>query len=113
MSSVATNADSYPTRARWERAVPVYGFPLVNGFFLCLLALVVLAFVLTGYRELASLGLVSGMNDAYGWGIWKTFNVMVLTALGSGAFAIGIAAWVFRRKRSLRTCPRLPVWPRR
>jgi Ni/Fe-hydrogenase subunit HybB-like protein len=53
------------------------------------------------------------MNDAYGWGIWKTFNVMVLTALGSGAFAIGIAAWVFRRKRSLRTCPRLPVWPRR
>jgi Ni/Fe-hydrogenase subunit HybB-like protein len=39
------------------------------------------------------------MNDAFGWGIWKTFNVMVLTALGSGAFAIGIAAWVFRRKR--------------
>ena len=39
------------------------------------------------------------MNDAYGWGIWKTFNVMVLTALGSGAFAVGIAAWVFRRKR--------------
>ena len=39
------------------------------------------------------------MNDAYGWGIWKTFNVMVLTALGSGAFAVGIGAWVFRRKR--------------
>ena len=46
-----------------------------------------------------SLGPVSGMNDAYGWGIWKTFNVMVLTALGSGAFAVGIAAWVFRRKK--------------
>ena len=58
-----------------------------------------LAFVLTAYRELAGLGPVSGMNDAYGWGIWKTFNVMVLTGLGSGAFAVGIAAWVFRRKR--------------
>jgi len=85
--------------ARWERAVPVYGFPVVNPFFLCLVALTLVAFGLTAYRELYGLGPVSGMNDAYGWGIWKTFNVMVMTALGSGAFAVGIAAWVFRRKR--------------
>jgi Ni/Fe-hydrogenase subunit HybB-like protein len=84
---------------RWERAVPVYGFPVVNRFFLVLVAMTLLAFALTAYRELAGLGPVSGMNDAFGWGIWKTFNVMVLTALGSGAFAVGIAAWVFRRKR--------------
>ncbi len=84
---------------RWERAVPVYGFPVVNGLFLGLVGMTLLAIVLTAYRELAGLGPVSGMNDAYGWGIWKTFNVMVLTGLGSGAFAIGIAAWVFRRKR--------------
>ena len=84
---------------RWERNVPVYGFPVVNGFFLGLAALVLVAFALSGYRELAGLGPVSGMNDAYGWGIWKTFNLMVLTALGSGAFAVGIGAWVFRRKR--------------
>src|SRR4249920_3340292 len=84
---------------RWERNVPVYGFPVVNGFFLMLLGLVLIAFILTAYRELAGLGPVSGMNDAFGWGIWKTFNVMVLTALGSGAFAVGIAAWVFRRHR--------------
>ena len=62
-------------------------------------ALTLVALLLTGYRELAGLGPVSGMNDAFGWGIWKTFNVMVLTALGSGAFAVGIAAWVFRRKK--------------
>jgi len=67
----------------------------VNRFFLVLVAMTLLAFGLTAYRELAGLGPVSGMNDAYGWGIWKTFNVMVLTALGSGAFAVGIAAWVF------------------
>jgi Ni/Fe-hydrogenase subunit HybB-like protein len=99
MSSAALQVDRHARDHRWERNTPVYGFPLVNGFFLVLLALVILAFVLTGYRELAGLGPVSGMNDAYGWGIWKTFNVMVLTALGSGAFAVGIAAWVFRRKR--------------
>ena len=50
------------------------------------------------YRELAGLGPVSGMNDAYAWGIWKTFNTMTLTGLGSGAFAIGVAAWLFKRK---------------
>ena len=99
MSSAPLQVDRHARDHRWERNTPVYGFPLVNGFFLVLLALVILAFVLTGYRELAGLGPVSGMNDAYGWGIWKTFNVMVLTALGSGAFAVGIAAWVFRRKR--------------
>ena len=98
MSSAAAGIDR-PGSRRWERNVPVYGFPVVNGFFLGLSGLVLIAFVLTAYRELAGLGPVSGMNDAYGWGIWKTFNVMVLTALGSGAFAVGIAAWVFRRKR--------------
>jgi len=97
MSSAAREIDARSNR--WERNVPVYGFPVVNTSFLVLSALVLIAFILTGYRELAGLGPVSGMNDAYGWGIWKTFNVMVLTALGSGAFAVGIAAWVFRRKR--------------
>jgi Ni/Fe-hydrogenase subunit HybB-like protein len=98
MSNAVADIDRAPNN-RWERNVPVYGFPVVNGFFLALSALVLVAFILSGYRELAGLGPVSGMNDAYGWGIWKTFNLMVLTALGSGAFAVGIAAWVFRRKR--------------
>lgn len=87
------------TEDRWERAVPVFAFPVVTPTFLVLLVLTLIALLLTGYRELAGLGPVSGMNDAFGWGIWKTFNVMVLTALGSGAFAVGIAAWVFRRKK--------------
>lgn len=98
MSTVTvTHRDLHNTR--WERSVPVYGIPLFNGFFWFLLGLVLIAFGLSAYRELAGLGPVSGMNDAYGWGIWKTFNLMVLTALGSGAFIVGIAAWVFKRKR--------------
>ena len=39
------------------------------------------------------------MNDAFAWGIWKTFNVMTLTALGSGPLAVGLAAWVFNRQK--------------
>jgi Ni/Fe-hydrogenase subunit HybB-like protein len=48
------------------------------------------------------------MNDAYAWGIWKTFNVMTLTGLGSGAFAIGICAWVFK-KNKLHTVMRIAL----
>lgn len=87
------------TKTRWERAVPVYGFSVVNPFFLTLVALALLAVLLTLYREVVGLGPATGMNDKFGWGIWKTFNVVALTAWGSGAFAVGIAAWVFGRKR--------------
>ena len=43
MSTVATSIERVPDSDRWERAVPVYGFPLVNGFFLGLLGLVIIA----------------------------------------------------------------------
>ncbi len=86
-------------KPRWERAVPVYGVALASPFFFLLLALAGLSFGLAIYREIVGLGPVSGMNDMFGWGIWKTFNVVVLTAWGSGAFAVGIGAWVFGRKR--------------
>jgi Ni/Fe-hydrogenase subunit HybB-like protein len=96
----STTVNNMPvTRARWERAVPVFGFPVVTPFLISLLALALLAFLLTAYREVVGLGPVTGMNDKFGWGIWKTFNVVVLTAWGSGAFAVGIVAWVFGRKR--------------
>jgi len=92
-----THINSNPDR--WERDVPVYGVPVMTRPFKVLSILVLLALLFSAYRELAGLGPVSGMNDAFGWGIWKTFNIMVLTALGSGAFAFGIAAYVFRRTK--------------
>ncbi len=83
----------------WERDVPVYDVPIWTRPFAVLCGLSVVALGLVTYRELAGLGPASGMNDAYAWGIWKTFNTMVLTGLGSGAFSIGIAAWLFKRSR--------------
>jgi Ni/Fe-hydrogenase subunit HybB-like protein len=86
-------------KPRWERAVPVYGVSVITPFFLALVGLAVLSLILTVYREIVGLGPASGMNDKFGWGIWKTFNVVVLTAWGSGAFAVGVVAWAFGRKR--------------
>ena len=84
---------------RWERSVPVYGVPVFTRGFWALLVLIAAGLALTVYREVVGLGVTSGMSDPFAWGLWKTFNVMVLTGLGSGGFAVGIAAWVFNRKK--------------
>lgn len=84
---------------KWQRNVPVFNVPIWTRPFQVLCALGALGMLLVGYREIVGLGPASGMNDAYAWGIWKTFNTMVLTGLGSGAFAIGIAAWLFKRNQ--------------
>jgi len=94
-----TKPPATDNKPRWERAVPVYGVSVITPFFLALAGLAVLSLFLTVYREVVGLGPASGMNDKFGWGIWKTFNVVVLTAWGSGAFAVGAVAWVFGRKR--------------
>jgi len=82
---------------KWQRAVPIYNVPIWTRPFKLLCGFAGLGLVLVVYREVVGLGPASGMNDAYAWGIWKTFNTMVLTGLGSGALAIGIAAWLFKR----------------
>jgi Ni/Fe-hydrogenase subunit HybB-like protein len=79
----------------WQRCVPLYDVPLFTRAFRVLCAFGAVACVLALYRELVGLGPASGMNDGYAWGVWKTFNIMVLTGLGSGSFAIGIAVWIF------------------
>jgi len=84
---------------KWQRNVPVFNVPIWTTPFKALCLLSALGLFLALYREVVGLGPTSGMNDGYAWGIWKTFNTMVLTALGSGALAIGIAAWVFRRNQ--------------
>lgn len=83
----------------WQRGVPVYRRRVVTKAFVALMALVALGTVIGVSRLVGSLGPYSGMNDAYAWGVWKTFNVMALTALGSGGLAVGVATWVFDRRR--------------
>jgi Ni/Fe-hydrogenase subunit HybB-like protein len=93
---------------RWQRGAPVYGIRIITRPFLATAGLAALGWLLIIYREFAGLGASSGLNDRYAWGIWKTFNTMVLTALGSGSFAVGIAAWVFK-KRELHAVMRTAI----
>ena len=92
----------------WQRGVPVYGKRILTRPLLLLMAVAILGLILGSVRMFGGLGAYTGLNDAYPWGIWKTFNVMVLTALGSGGMSVGIAAWVLYRKR-LHTLMRTAV----
>jgi Ni/Fe-hydrogenase subunit HybB-like protein len=83
----------------WQCGVPVTRGPVLSPLLFVLIAIAALGLGLAALRFVSPLGPFSGMNDVYAWGIWKTFNVMTLTALGSGPLALGIAAWVFDRQR--------------
>jgi len=83
----------------WQRGVPVYREPVVTRALLFFAALAAVGLTLALVRFFSPLGPFSGMNDAYAWGIWKTFNVMTLTAIGSAPLAVGMAAWVFNRQK--------------
>ena len=83
----------------WQSGVPVYRGPVITDTLVFFGAVAVIGLALAAVRFWSPLGPYSGMNDAYAWGIWKTFNVMTLTALGSGPLALGIAAWVFNRQK--------------
>lgn len=83
---------------RWQRGVPVHETRVVTPWFVLFAGLFVVGTALGVARLFGgALGPFSAMTDAYAWGVWKTFNVMALTALGSGALAVGLASWVLGR----------------
>lgn len=95
---MTTTHDTNQPFNRWQRGVHVYNAPIVTRTWLLFVFLGLLGLGLSIIRMFGGLAF-TGMNDSYAWGIWKTFNVMTLTALGSGGFAIGIAAWIFDVKK--------------
>jgi Ni/Fe-hydrogenase subunit HybB-like protein len=83
--------------ARWNYAVPVSG-PLITAPFVFFSLLALAALALSLWRLFGGLAF-TGMNDDFAIGVWKTFNVMTLTALGSSALAVGMTTWVFDRRQ--------------
>jgi len=59
--------------------------PVLTHFFSCFSDLPRLDLGWQRSRLFSPLGPFSAMNDVYAWGIWKTFNVMTLTASRIGA----------------------------
>ena len=101
MTPTPANPDERGTTLinHWQSGVPVTKGRVLTPFLAFLIVLAAIGLVLAGIRLVSPLGPFSAMNSAYAWGIWKTFNVMTLTALGSGPLALGMAAWVFNRQK--------------
>jgi Ni/Fe-hydrogenase subunit HybB-like protein len=73
---------------------PLGGRIFTPGF-IALVALIVAGVLLVLYRLFFGLGAVSAMNDSYPWGIWKPFNVVTLTGIAAGAYAVGMLTYIF------------------
>ena len=84
--------------SKWQRDVPVYNSPLLTAPVIFFGILAIIGVGLSVARLFTGLWF-TGMNDDYAWGVWKTFNVMTLTALGSGALAVGLFGYVFGQKQ--------------
>lgn len=83
---------------RWQRDVQLYNFKLLTAPFIFWTVLAVLGVTLSLGRLFTGLWF-TGMSDDYAWGVWKTFNVMTLTALGSAGLAVGLFTYVFGQKQ--------------
>ena len=58
-----------------------------------------IATFMVAIRFAVGLGPMTNMTDVFPWGTWKIFNVIVLTALGSGGYALAFVVYVMNRGR--------------
>jgi len=56
-----------------------------------------IATFMVGVRFIVGLGPMTNMSDVFPWGTWKNFNVIVLTALGSGGYALAFVTYVLNK----------------
>ncbi len=79
-----------------RNAAPVR-HPIMTNTFKINLVLALATVVLIGWRFYVGLGPSTGMTDIHPWGVWKLFNVIVLTALASGGYAVALLVYVLNR----------------
>ena len=71
--------------------------PLFTTAFIIAAILVVITIGLIIWRFASGLGPATAMTDVQPWGVWKLFNVIVLTAIGSGGYAVALLVYVLNR----------------
>ena len=81
-----------------EHYAPVGG-RIATRPFLILTAFFALTLAVVAWRFAVGLGPATALSDGYPWGAWKVFNVIVLTALGSGGYAAALLVYVLNRGR--------------
>ena len=79
-----------------HESAPVGG-PLLTSTFKVLAVLAITAVLLVLWRFSVGLGPSTAMTDVLPWGVWKLFNVIVLTSVASGGYAIALLVYVINK----------------
>ena len=82
-----------------EHTVSPVGGRLMTGPYKVLLALAGVAAAILAWRFMTGLGSVTGMSDAYPWGIWIAFDVVTGTAIACGGYAVAILVYALNKGR--------------
>ncbi|HIJ63046.1 MAG TPA: Ni/Fe-hydrogenase cytochrome b subunit [Rhodospirillaceae bacterium] len=78
------------------QATPLGG-PLVTRTTVIAGAFALIAAGLALYRFVYGLGAVTNLNNAYPWGLWIVWDVVIGTALGCGGFAMALVVYVMNK----------------
>jgi Ni/Fe-hydrogenase subunit HybB-like protein len=73
--------------------------PPISPVFVLLAALAALAAGIFVVRIFTGWGLVTNLNDNYGWGLWKGFNTLVGIALGASGFTTAFAVYMLGNEK--------------
>ena len=73
------------------------GKKVITWPFLACLFVALIALYFIAKRFIFGIGAVSNMNDGYPWGIWIAFDVVVVTALACGGYAMALLVYVFNK----------------
>jgi Ni/Fe-hydrogenase subunit HybB-like protein len=73
------------------------GGKIWTPFFQFLAGIFAVSVLLMIWRFATGLGAVTGLSDAYPWGIWIAFDVVIGTALGCGGYALALLVYIFNR----------------
>jgi len=73
--------------------------PPISPVFVILALLAALAAAVFVVRIFTGWGLVTNLNDNYGWGLWKGFNTLVGIALGASGFTTAFAVYMLGKEK--------------
>jgi Ni/Fe-hydrogenase subunit HybB-like protein len=73
--------------------------PPISPVFVILALLAALAATIFVVRIFTGWGLVTNLNDNYGWGLWKGFNTLVGIALGASGFTTAFAVYMLGKEK--------------
>jgi Ni/Fe-hydrogenase subunit HybB-like protein len=73
--------------------------PPISPILIILVLLTLMGATIFMVRIFTGWGLVTNLNDNYGWGLWKGFNTLVGIALGASGFTTAFAVYMFGQEK--------------